>query len=203
MMKIIKKYSSWVLVGLFVGFAIIAIIFADSIFIKRINDVSTVLLALLTAAYVVFTYQILRTTRPQPHVYASLPSNDMDVHLSIKNIGSRPAYDVIVTFEPSLDILAPTKQFKGSAEPLLIQPFMPPESEVKNFITSTVHILSDKTAPKIFNVKIQYRDSEERSYSDKYKIDLGSYIYTNKFLDYDKTHYLKEISESLKKMFEY
>jgi hypothetical protein len=200
MMKSIKRHPGWIFAGLFLGLAILAYACADSWFVKRVDSISTILLALLTAAYVVFTYQILKSTRPQPNVFASLPADEIEIHLSIKNIGNRPAYDVQVSFDPSLDTLAPTGAFKGAAGPMLRQPFMPPESEVRNFVSSTIKVLSDKSAPKKFKVGIRYKDSEDRPYSDSYEIDLETYVFDKKFLQYDVKHYLRTVSETLEKI---
>jgi hypothetical protein len=201
-MRSIKRYFGWIIIVLLISAAVLAFSFADSSIVKRTNDITTILLALLTAAYVIFTYQILRSTRPQPHVFVSLPTSEIEIFLSIKNIGARPAYDVHITIDPSLDTLAPTDAFKGASGPMLYQPFMPPESEVRNFVTSTLEVLSVKNKQTKFKIHIRYKDSERRSYSDKYEIDFASYVFEKKFLDYDRTHYLHEISDTLKKMTE-
>jgi len=181
-MKSLTKHVLGILAMLILAAAILAFILADLDVLKRMDSVSTIVLAVLTAAYVIFTYQILKATRPQPHVFASLPrGEDIEVYLSIKNIGNRPAYDVKVTFSPDLDLLAPTNQFKGAAGPLLNQPFMPPESEVRNFVSSTLTVLSLPEKDKRFKVDLTYFDSKRRSYSDSYYIDLSSYIFVKKF----------------------
>lgn len=200
MIRLLKRYSGFITAGLFVGLAVLAYLCADAWYVKRIDQISTILLALLTATYVVFTYQILKSTRPQPNVFASLPADEIEIHLSIRNIGNRPAYDVHVSFDPPLDSIAPTPQFKGAAGPMLTQPFMPPESEVRNFVSSTIQVLSDKNAPKKFRVHIGYRDSEHRHYSDSYEIDLATYVFDKKFLQYDTKHYLRELVKSVDKL---
>jgi len=200
MMKTIKRYYGWVLISSIVGIAVFAYYNVDSPFVKRINDITTILLALLTAVYVVFTYQILKSSRLHPHVYANLTTNEIKVYLSIKNIGSQPAYDVKITFEPSLDILAPTEGFKGSAGPLLKQPFMAPNSEISNLVSTTVQVLLGKNIQTKFNVSVRYKDVDGRSYSDEYKIDLSSFVFQNKFLIHNTVHYLEEISKTLQEI---
>jgi hypothetical protein len=123
-MKAYRHYYGWILAGLFIGLAVISFDFADSWYVKRMDNISTILLALLTATCVVFPYNILKSTRPQSNVFASFPTDEMEIHLSIKNIGNRPAYGVEVTFDPSLDTLAPAGAFKGVAGPTLKHPFM-------------------------------------------------------------------------------
>ena len=199
-MKSYRQYFGWSPTVILVVLGVLAYICADSSYVKRVGDVATILLALLTSAYVVFTYQILRSTRPQPHVIAALRADEIEILLSIKNIGARPAYDVRVTFDPSLDLLAPTQYFKGAGSPLLTQSFLPPETEVCNLVSSTVKVLSDASAPRRFRVTIRYSDFQRRNYSDSYEIDLGSYVFENKFLQYDTKHYLKDIADTLKEI---
>jgi hypothetical protein len=162
---------------------ILMLSFGDPGPLERVGPISTVILAFLTACYVMLTYQILKATRPQPTVFVSLPTNDEDstVLLSIKNIGARPAYNVNVTIEPSLDILAPTEAFKGTAGPMLNQPFMPPESEVLNVVSCTPKILGLSEDEKRFKVQIRFKDSQGCGYSDSYQIDLSTYIFERKF----------------------
>jgi len=182
-MKPFIKYSLILLSVLALIAAILISIYADHEWLKRIDSISTIVLAFLTAGYVIVTYSILRSTRPQPHVFVSLPTDDEDfrVFLSIKNMGNRPAYNVHITFEPSLDILAPTPQFKGAAGPMLNQPFMPPEAEVRNFLSSSLQVHALPDDKKRFKVQLSYKDSQRRKFADTYHIDLGSYIFEKKF----------------------
>lgn len=159
--------------------AVILLLFPDLWIVTRFNQISTTLLALLTAAYVLFTYQILKTGRPQPNVFAHLPKVDQKIYLSIKNIGSRPAYKVEVEFKPHLDVLAPTKMHLGASTPMLRQPFMAPDSEIRNFITSTIQVIHLDHDKKDFAVSVQYSDSDGNEYSDSYRIDLSSYVFVN------------------------
>ncbi len=189
-----------VIITIAILIAAFAFAFPEYWIIQRLNQSSTILLALLTAAYVYFTYKILDSTRPQPHVFVSLPSEELNIYLSINNVGSSPAYDVEVTIDPSLDLIAPTDAFKGASKPMLKQSFLPPETEIKNFVSSTLQILNNKGGTTIFKVGIKYRDYNYRHYSDAYEIDVASYVYEKRFLNYDVKHYLNEISNTLKEM---
>ncbi len=177
--------------------ALVAFVFPDSWPIQRLDSISTVLLALLTGAYVFFTYKILDSTRPQPHVFVSLPSEQMDIFLSLKNIGNRPAYDVQITVDPSLDVIAPSEAFKGASSPMLRQTFLPPGTEIRNFVSSSVQVLSEKGVTTKFKIDIKYRDVNFRRYSDSYEIDVASYVYEKRFLSYDTVYHLNEISKTL------
>jgi len=93
-------------------------LFADSCFIKRVNGISNVFLSVLTAGYVFLTYWILKSTRQsiveqtRPYVIASLPLENEQVWLSIRNIGNRPALDVNVTITPTLEALGSKPELK-------------------------------------------------------------------------------------------
>jgi hypothetical protein len=145
-----------------------------------IQTACTIALMVFTGVYVWLTRKILNSTRPQPHVIVSLPrEGKLRVLLSIKNLGSRPAYNVAIEINPSLDMIAPTEAFKGASAPMLQQSFLGPESEVHGFVASTLSVLGSSV--KKFDVKLRYRDFEGRQYSDSYCIDLGAYIYPKHF----------------------
>ena len=181
MKSFMKKLSTPFLILSATVIVLLLINYSYSCFIARINNISNILLALLTATYVVFTYKILNSTRPRPLVFASLPSTQGYVYLSIKNIGTRPAYKVEIVFDPSLDILALDEQFKGATIPMLKQPFMPPDTEFRNLITDDIYILNRKKEETNFNVSLRYEDAVGNVFSDYYHIDLNSYIYEKIF----------------------
>jgi hypothetical protein len=182
-MKPLTKSILIILSIMALGIIIYVFLCADTESLRRIDGISTVVLSLLTASYVILTYQILKSSRHQPHVFVNLPTDDtdFDLYLSIKNIGNRPAYDVVITIEPSLDILAPADAYKGASEPMLKQPFMAPESEIKNLISNSVKIHSLSEDKKRFNIQLRYKDSQGHKYSDAYRINIGSYLFEKKF----------------------
>jgi hypothetical protein len=202
--RIARQYFGWIIACLFIGLAIIAFIFAETWYITRINNIATTLLAILTAAYVAFTYYILKSTQAQPNVIAFLYDvggpNDIEIYLSIKNIGTRPAYEVEVTFYPPLEILAPTEFIKGASGPMLKQPYMPPGLDVRNLVSTTLNVLHMKDESKKFKVKIRYRDFKYKWYDDTFEIDLGSFIFKEKFIIYDTNSYLNKISKALEEI---
>jgi len=195
------------LVYLIIVIAVVLLyIFADSSFVRRLGDVSTIVLAILTGGYVLLTYWILKSTRQsiqeqtRPYIVTSLPLEGMELMLSVKNIGSRPAYNVKVTFNPSLDILGGDTWFKEAWQPLLSHSFLPPHFEVRNPVGITPHIVTLPPDQKVFHVTVAYSDSEGTTYPDSYTIDLNSYVFQKKVLRHDVEHYLKSISETLKKI---
>ncbi|MGD1045462.1 MAG: hypothetical protein ABR936_09075 [Bacteroidota bacterium] len=185
-MKILRKLSiPFLVLSAIVVFSLL-IAYSYSCFVARINNISSILLALLTATYVVFTYKILNSARPRPLVFASLPATHENVFLSIKNIGNRPAYNVEIVFDPSLDILAPNEHYKGAAEPMLKQSFMPPETEHTNILTSPIHILNRNKDESKFKVTVRYEDADGKTFSDSYYIDLSSYIFIKHYHEVKK-----------------
>lgn len=180
----------------------------ESEFVKRLNQNANLFLAILTMVYVVLTYLILNSTRKtsleqtRPFVFASLPVEGFEVLLSIKNVGNRPAYNVVISFNPSLDVLS-TSQLKGTYEPLLNQSFLPPNFELRNMLNSTVEVLQEGINLPTFDVTLSYLDSDGNPFTHNYTINLGSYVFNKKGVDYPNRHYLESISESLKKIGEH
>jgi hypothetical protein len=68
--------------------------------------------------------------------------------------------------------------------------FMPPDYEIRNPIGVTVPILELPGDKKIFNVFIEYCDSEKNRYKENYHIDLNSYVFKEKIVRYDIERYL-------------
>ena len=195
-----KKFLTIAFAVIMLAFLAFILLWPDSDIAARIAKSSAIILAILTGEYVVLTYQILRSTRPRPLVLASLFTDEIELLLSVKNIGSRPAYNVRIDFTPSLDVLSPGAHFTGTAEPMLNQPFMPPEFEVRNFISSTLQVMSLDKTKRSFAVNIAYQDANGKKFSDSYHIDLDSLIFEKKFMQYADTHYLRAIAEQLEEM---
>jgi len=185
-------------------FGVLLFVFADSPFGEKLNKISTGLVVILTAGYVLFTAWILKSNRKsieeqtRPFVVASLPLQGFEILLSVKNIGNRPAKNVQVAFVPSLDSIHADPPFAKTAQPLLAQIFMPPGFEVSNPIALTTDILS--TTARVFHVTVKYTDSRGEEYSEAYDIDLNSYVYREREAHQNVEHYLHSISESIKKL---
>ena len=172
-------------------------------YVKRISANSTTLLTFLTAAYVVLTFLLLRSTRAsieeqhRPYVVASLPVDKFLVFCRIENTGDRPAYSVSVTFSPNLDAISGDHRFKGMAEPLLFQSFLPPHFSVQNTISSTIHALSVPQENKKFAVTVAYEDSKGKQFKDSYTIDVNGYLYEKKMVGKDLVDHVEEPIGSL------
>ena len=203
-MKIPSKPSERIIYAVLILSAIVLFVVADSDFVGRLNKISTALLAVLTAGYVLLTYWILKSTRQsiqeqtRPYIVASLPLQGFEVVLSIQNIGNRPAKNVRVTFDPSLDTISSDDPPSLASRPMLSQSFMPPRFEVRNPVGVTPDIISRGDKEKVFHVHIEYTDAQGIPYSDSYDIDLSSYVYKSKVVQQDFEYYVKSISESLR-----
>jgi hypothetical protein len=156
-------------------------LFADSCFIKKVNGISNVFLSVLTAGYVFLTYWILKSTRQsireqaRPYIIASLPFENEQVWLSIRNIGNRPALDVKVTITPTLEILGSKPELWS---PLLTQSFLAPDREVRNPIITGFASLEIDPKKKVFVIDVEYKSFDQTHYSHKpFTIDLNSYVF--------------------------
>ena len=150
------------------------IIWPTNEYVRRLSDNSTAILALLTTAYVALTYLLLKSTKAsieeqhRPYVVASVPVDKFTVFCRIENSGDRPAYSVKVKFTPGLETLSGDRVFRGMAEPLMFQSFLPPHFAVQNMISTTIHALSVPLANRVFSVFISYADAKGKQYSDSY-----------------------------------
>jgi hypothetical protein len=190
----------------FVVFAlgvVLLFVFPDSAVTKIISSVSTPLLAILTAAYVILTFFILRSSQKtmqdqsRPYVVVSLPVDSNFIWLSVKNVGIRPAIDVTIDISPPLEILSKDDRFKGMADPLLKQSFLPPNYEVKNLVSTTLHANDVNPDGRVFAVSYSYADSSKETYRHSYTIDMNSVIFKDMILTKSIETQLKEISNHL------
>ena len=189
-MKFKPEIFAYVLILLCI---VLVLLYADSLFVARLNSVSNVLLSALTAGYVFLTYWILRSTRQstleqtRPYVVVTLPLDRQEVLLSIRNVGYRPAFDVQVIITPSLATLG---NEESMWKPLLYQAFMPANHEVHNPVGIAIAILKLKPEQKVFDVQLNYFDADRNHYSPKpYKLDLNSYIFEKLVVE---TTYMKK-----------
>jgi len=174
---------------------------------KGLISISNVLVATMTATYVVLTYSLLKAStksireQARPYVIAVLPVEEYAVVLSIKNIGNRPARDVRISFEPNIDGILDHSQFKDELKQIMYQPFMPPNFEVKIFLVSSIKVLNEKELPSSFKVNIEYADSEGRPFDrHSYPINIRNYLIGRSAVEHGANHFLEKISNSLTDM---
>lgn len=193
---------------LFLFIIVISLIDSDGFWNNYLKEYSNVIIAFLTLLYVVLTYLILesnnKTIKEQlrPYVIVTMPTSGFEIFFSIKNYGKRPAFNVDINVEPDLDSIQ-QKQFKGSHRPLLKHAFIGPNQEFRNFFAASLVAFESSPREKIntiFTFHCNYSDSEGNKYSEKYSIDLSSYLYELKMLEKDTDYLLGEISSHLKKI---
>lgn len=201
-----KDKIEYIVFIIFVLSVVLLFIFPDSTLIKNISNVSTPLLAILTAGYVVLTFFLLRSSQKamqeqiRPYVVVSLPVDSNFILLSVKNVGNRPALNVKINISPSLETLSKDGRFKGMADPLLKQLFLPPNYEIKNLVSTTLHANDVKPESRIFIVSCSYSDSNGEKYKDSYTIDMNSVIFKDMVLTKSTETQLSEISKHLEEI---
>src|ERR1041385_5117192 len=87
-----KEQNNHIIVIALIGLLLVALIaFPGSDFFQKLNQNANLLLVFLTGAYVILTYLILNSQRKlsseqsRPFVYASLPTDGIEVVLSIRS----------------------------------------------------------------------------------------------------------------------
>jgi hypothetical protein len=204
-MKIVQKIVAFILLTLLM---ILLIVFADLPLIRTINANANVFLAILTGFYVLFTYWILKTTRSslleqnRPYVIVSLPLDDINLMLSIKNFGKRPAFRINVNINPSLEQINTHEFMKKTWPPMLSQTFLAPEQEIRNLIGVAPALLKIEPEKKKFDIEVDYYDSEHNHFNHKYYIDLNSYIFEEAMHIPNIISSLNSISKTLIKLSE-
>ena len=175
--------------------------------LTAITAISTLILAVITGWYAYITNKILKSSEKslneqlRPFVIVHISSVDHFIKLNIKNIGKRSATNVNITFNPDLkeiDKLVANKDAYITHKPMLQQQFLPPDFEINTSIMFTPDYVKDPNLPRIFDVTIKYEDNSGCSYSDNYTLNLSTYIYANKSIEFTDNFYLNEISKELK-----
>ena len=202
-MKRLRPSIESILFGIVLLGIAVTILLPENEYVKRFSENSTVVLAFLTAAYVILTFLLLKSTRAsieeqhRPYVVASLPVDKFLVFCRIENSGDRPAYSVNVKFSPDLEALSGDGTFRGMAEPLLFQSFLPPHFSVQNMVSLTVHALSVPAANKEFSVTVTYKDAKGKQYSDSYTINVNSYLFEKKIVGRELEDHIEEVAMQL------
>jgi len=171
--------------------------------------IGTVILAIITAVYVILTHRILKEqVRPLISVHFHVKDRMLDLH--VKNIGSRPARNINIEFSPSLKEIENDQPDLESDfsfyNHLLSQNFLGVGEEKAGLINLTPQILAKYPNGKQFTVTVSYHDfSDKKSYKDKpFTLDTKDYItsgsdpnidYSEKLTKLMITFYEKELRE--------
>lgn len=164
---------------------------------------------ILIFIYVILTYSILKSNnqilveQTRPYVTAKLLERGLTIHLFIKNVGQRPAKDVVVQFLPSLDTISQERWDKTFWDRFQNQSFLGSNDEINNPINMTPILINKNKGNIVFDVTINYSDiSGKYSYNDKYRIDFNSILISNRAINKDNSYYIESISKSLDKIYE-
>lgn len=191
--------------GVIIVEMLILIITAFDFTIQTVTIISTLLIAIATVIYVFFTYRLVKINSSalkeqlRPYVVASLPLRGEQIDLVVENIGKRPAYNVKISFTPELDKIL-FRAPKSAYEPLMSHKFLPPNFQAGNIISYGGYLTDNNLNDIIFDVKIKYEDTDGILYEEEYEIDIGSYIFENKFIQSYWKHDISGIKKDLDKI---
>ena len=173
-------------------------------------SILTSILVLATIWYAWVTKRILKvneqthieTTRP--YVLVSFEGVDDGLEFKIKNFGKTAAYKTTILIDPPLDNIDMllgeklNKHFKYGHKPMLNQQFLPPDFEVTTVLQIGQEYVKNEELDRVFNIKIDYQNYEEKKFSTEYFVDISSILYGDKIKSYSDGYYLKGIKENLK-----
>ena len=165
---------------------------------------ATVVLALLTLAYVLLTRNMVkemktaRETQQRPYIIIDFEFYKTSIcNMVIKNVGNGAAFDVQMIFEP--DVIYRQPNIKLSDLPLFKQlKFFPAGKEIRFFFRSMID-KSDGNIQKQFDAKLTYKDSGGKVYNEILSLDLTwhsklMFVSVKNFDDLVKT--VEEIAKS-------
>jgi len=109
----------------------------------------------------------------QPDVIVDFVFEDGLLFISVKNIGTRPALAVSVTFDQRLVGIGGTKEI--SALPLFRNiEFLPPQREIRTFLDASASYFARKEPTRI-SARIGFRDQDGNAYAQDVVHDLEIY----------------------------
>lgn len=155
---------------------------------------STLLMVLLTAIYVVLTFKLLsenkkaREDQTRPFIYIDFEVKNLLIYLKIKNAGNSPAKKIEINTAPNLETV-PNKL-----------DYLPPEREVHYRLNLIVANNPDSNISDNYNINVKYQDFADKLYSNDYKIDATTYLdmasHNNNELS-NIERYLKDINNAM------
>ncbi|HQJ88387.1 MAG TPA: hypothetical protein PLY91_07590 [Methanoregulaceae archaeon] len=144
---------------------------------------ASLIVALITLAYVVITWQLLdeskkmRMLQNQPRLsvaYQQRENRAYIIDLIIKNSGFGPAYNVNFVLEGDLEIrkgavLSEIGAIKNGI------PYLAPQQEIRIFLTYLL-AKSEEEVGQPVNITVQYKDTFDQEYSYDFPLDLSLFI---------------------------
>lgn len=178
----------------------------------KISDIADIIVAACTIVLTYLTYRNVKLTHDilkagedasneesRPYIIANVYSEDLEINLSIQNIGKRPAKNVSITITPSLETIT-AKDKNGEllfdSTSMLNQVFMPPDFQTSTVINYNQQFYTLENIPD-FKVLITYKDFNDNPYNDHYTISF-KYLSTKKTAQYSKDYYLRRIAGNIK-----
>ncbi|MFX0202031.1 MAG: hypothetical protein ACFFCW_38455 [Candidatus Hodarchaeota archaeon] len=111
--------------------------------------------------------------KPPPKVIVDFIFNEGLFFISVKNIGTQPAYKVSIRFDPQIKGVGGTKNI--SDLPLFHNiEFLAPQKEITTFLDTAAFYFARKEPTKIA-INVIYQDFQHRQYTTTIKHDLEIY----------------------------
>lgn len=189
--------------------------------VEFLNNYNGFVISILTTILVVATIWYARVTKKilkvneqthiemtRPYVLVSFEGVNNGLEFRIKNFGKTAAYKTTVLIDPPLDNIDMllgeklNKHFKYGHKPMLNQQFLPPDFEVKTILQMGEEYVKNDKLERVFNVKIDYQNYEDKTFSTEYVVDISSIVYGDKIQFFTNGYYLKGINKSLNKIIE-
>ena len=132
----------------------------------------TIIFAAITLNTSIFTWQMVEESRKhreqqlRPYIVVDFESSGENIYLTIENIGSTPALDVKVDFNPDMQVKDIREHCKGKVItnlPLLSQgiPFFPPNKVIRIFYEKSSVFFKKDVEDRIKDYQVDIRYQEE------------------------------------------
>jgi len=109
----------------------------------------------------------------KPEVITDFIFEEGILFISIKNIGSKPAYKIATNFDKEIRGVDGNKIISELALFKCIE-FLPPQKEVRTFLDSS-HAYFNRNEPTKIVIQLSFSDERGKNYSKKIKHDLEIY----------------------------
>jgi len=146
-----------------------------------VTAISTVVLTIVTFAYVLLTRsisketEIMRKTQTEPNISATIQSDERNLNwikFVIKNIGLGPAYNVKFEVNPDFEDKLLTCKLSEIGFIKNGLPYFAPNQEFQILLTNMAENYQEKLK-KAFEIKVTYESNIHEPYSNTYVIDFS------------------------------
>lgn len=172
---------------------------------------ATVALVIVTIVYTIINRSILKSNEKtsneqvRPYIVAYIYSQDDYVFLEIKNTGRRPAHNLKISFEPTLEemdlfIKSHVTTEMIPHEKLLNHEYFPPEFKISTILIASRDFVDNEKIPKLYKVTIKYVDFNNNKYDESYTLSLDNNIYSLKVMKTTKKYFIQNIKENIQEI---